>query len=49
MQLQRTLSLLVVSLSVVGLGTAGCSQKAAHKVQSPQAEMKLKLKVYNAN
>ncbi len=40
MQLQRTLSLLVVSLSVVGLGIAGCSQKAANKIQSPQAEIK---------
>lgn len=40
MQLHPMLSLLAVSVSAVGFGIAGCSQKAANNIQSPQAETK---------
>ena len=39
-QLQRTLWLLVVNVTIIGLGVAGCTQKAENNVTVPQPETK---------
>lgn len=40
MQLRPTLQLLVMSLSILSFGIAGCSKKAENNIQAPQTETK---------